>query len=209
MDPVADLARLLAPGEHPAGVRLRQGKIISVAADGTATITIGGDSTQVSGVAVASHVSVDPGNACWLVVNGRDAFVIATIGPRTWRSYTPTLENITLGDGSVLARYTRSGKTAHAAGRLLLGSQSSIASNPRISLPVTPAFGGLIVPNVRFVDAGTSFHFGLARITGSSLEFYAINTNSTYGAFSVISATTPFTWAVNDEIVFNVSYEVA
>lgn len=88
MDIVGDLARILAPGEQRAALRLRQGKVIAVAADGTATITIGGDTTEISGVAVASHVSAVPGYACWLAVDGRDAFIIATIGPEV--AATPT-----------------------------------------------------------------------------------------------------------------------
>lgn len=80
MDIVGDLARILAPGEQRASMRLRQGKVIAVAADHTVTVTIGGDPTQISGVAVASHVCPIPGRACWLLVDGRDAFVLATIG---------------------------------------------------------------------------------------------------------------------------------
>lgn len=80
MDLVTDLAKLIAPGAPPLGPRLRQGKIIAVANNHTATVTIGGDSTQIAGVAVASHVCPVPGRACWLLVDGRDAFLIALIG---------------------------------------------------------------------------------------------------------------------------------
>ncbi len=115
MDIVGDLARILAPGEQRAALRLRQGKIIAVAADGTATITIGGDNTEISGIAVASHVSAVPGFACWLAVDGRDAFIIATIGPEVAAMPTgvvlPTAAGAApagwlLCDGSLVSRTT-------------------------------------------------------------------------------------------------------
>ncbi|MDE2100154.1 MAG: hypothetical protein KGL39_23060 [Patescibacteria group bacterium] len=61
------------------GVSLRQGVIISAAADGTATVTISGGTTQFAGVKVASHITPTPGTTCWLAVDGKDAFVIATL----------------------------------------------------------------------------------------------------------------------------------
>lgn len=69
------------PGGTPGQLRLRQGTIVSVQANGTVTITIGGDSTELSGIKVASHVCPIPGTTCWLAVDGRDLFVIATLTP--------------------------------------------------------------------------------------------------------------------------------
>lgn len=65
----------------PAGIRFRQGSIVSVAADDTVTVTIGGSSVQISGIKVASHVCPVPGAACWLVTDGRDWMVMATLAP--------------------------------------------------------------------------------------------------------------------------------
>lgn len=112
MDPVADLARLLAPGEPRSGVRLRQGKIISVATDGTVTITIGGDPTQIPAVAIASHVCPIPGAACWIAVDGRDAFVIATLqstGPAHGSQRADAVQSIPNGVYTALSWATRGG----------------------------------------------------------------------------------------------------
>ena len=83
-DMISALASELTPG-GPGGdtptLRFRQGAIVSVQANGTATVTIGGDTTQLAGVKVASCVCPVPGASCWLAVDGRDLFVIATLAP--------------------------------------------------------------------------------------------------------------------------------
>lgn len=69
------------PGGTPGRLRLRQGEIVSVQADGTATITIGGDTTALAGIKVASNVCPIPGASCWLAVDGGDLFILATLAP--------------------------------------------------------------------------------------------------------------------------------
>ncbi len=67
-------------GAGPAGrVWLRQGVIVACGSDGTATVTVGGSSVGVEGVRVAAHVCPVPGTACWLVTDGRDLMVWATL----------------------------------------------------------------------------------------------------------------------------------
>lgn len=75
-----EITRTGPSGQQP-GIRLRQGTIVSVQSDGTATITIGGDDTQIAGVKVASHVCPVPSASCWLAVDGRDLFVIGVLPP--------------------------------------------------------------------------------------------------------------------------------
>lgn len=75
------LVAAIAKAAPIAPVRLRLGAIVSVAADSTATVTIGGGTTQVSGVKVASSCCPVPGAACWIATDGRDMFVLATLAP--------------------------------------------------------------------------------------------------------------------------------
>lgn len=67
------------PGGGEVGLRLRQGVAVTVPGDGTATVTIGGDSTLISGVRVASHVPLSAGQTCWILTDGQDLFVVATL----------------------------------------------------------------------------------------------------------------------------------
>lgn len=63
------------------GVLLRQGTVVSVQADSTVTVTIGGSSTEVAGVKVAASCCPVPGATCWLATDGLDLFVLATLAP--------------------------------------------------------------------------------------------------------------------------------
>lgn len=54
----------------------------------------------------------------------------------SWSSWTPTYTNITVGNGTVTAKYIQIGKTVHGRFRLDCGSTTSIAANFRVTLPV-------------------------------------------------------------------------
>jgi len=66
----------------PGRLRMRQGVIVSVDPAGFGTVRIGGDSTEIPGVKIATHVVVAPGDSCWLMVDGADLFVIAKLGAK-------------------------------------------------------------------------------------------------------------------------------
>lgn len=74
-----DIAEILAPGAP--GVRLRQGAVTAIAADGTLSVTIGGGSTVVAGVKAWASVCAMVGSAVWLATDGTDLMAIATIAP--------------------------------------------------------------------------------------------------------------------------------
>lgn len=81
---MTDMRRVVAALAHAAPeapFRLRQGQITACAANGTCTVTIGGDTTAVSGVVVASHVCPVPGAGCWIASDGRDLLVMALQPP--------------------------------------------------------------------------------------------------------------------------------
>lgn len=53
-----------------------------------------------------------------------------------WDAYTPTLTNITLGNGTVAGRYLRVGKTVDVAITLTVGSTTSASGQLQFSVPV-------------------------------------------------------------------------
>lgn len=75
------LVEAIADAAPAAPFRLRLGTIVSVAANGTATITVGGGTNQVSGVKVAASCCPIPNATCWVATDGRDMFVISTLAP--------------------------------------------------------------------------------------------------------------------------------
>jgi hypothetical protein len=75
---LASLAKELKSGSP--GVHLRQGVITAAdAGSSTVTVTIDGGAVELSGVKYAAHVPPSVGMTCWLVINGHDMFVLATL----------------------------------------------------------------------------------------------------------------------------------
>lgn len=75
------LVQAIGDAAPDAPVRYRMGQIISVQSNGTVTITVGGGTTEISGVKVASSCCPLPGATCWIATDGRDMFVTSTLAP--------------------------------------------------------------------------------------------------------------------------------
>ncbi|MEU9597145.1 hypothetical protein AB0E06_10065 [Streptomyces sp. NPDC048109] len=56
-----------------------------------------------------------------------------------WKTYTPSLTNITIGNGTVIARYRRQGDMVDLQILLNFASGTSLSGVPQFSLPVAPA----------------------------------------------------------------------
>lgn len=75
-----DVASAIIKAGGPDKFRLRLGQIVSAQNDGTVTVTIAGGATQVPGVKVATACHPIPGRTCWIATDGRDLFVLDTLG---------------------------------------------------------------------------------------------------------------------------------
>ena len=62
------------------GLRLRQGVVTAIAADGTLTVAIAGSTVPVAGVRAFSSASAAVGAAVWLAVDGPLVLVIGSVG---------------------------------------------------------------------------------------------------------------------------------
>lgn len=117
-----------------------------------------------------------------------------------WTTYTPATSGLTLGNGTIVARYMQIGKTVHVQARFILGSTSVIGGDPMIGLPITEKGTIESLGIARFQDASSYIQYGGWWRTGF------IGYNTTYGD---ITATVPFTWAVGDIIWLSCTYEAA
>lgn len=80
---MSDIAALAdAFKTDPSGIRLRQGTIVSVQADGTATVTIGGSTVAVSGVRVDASCCPKAGAAVWIIVDEKGR-IVEVLGHQT------------------------------------------------------------------------------------------------------------------------------
>lgn len=130
-----------------------------------------------------------------------------------WTTWTPSYTNLTIGDGTVSARYFRLGKWICAEWSFTLGSTSAVGSGPTVSLPVTAISyptgahigsgnaydntGPAAYPMATYFNSTTTVLLRVHDVTGT----YAVDTN--------VTATVPFTWATNDVLYFKVIYEAA
>ena len=133
-----------------------------------------------------------------------------------WQDYTPTYTNVTVGNGTVAARYQQIGTLVHVRFQFVFGSSSSIdGSAPTISLPVTSSTSGLVGTNTivgyaSLVNTGTEVVIGVSVWNSSTtIVIRVTNAGGTYSTTGNISATVPFTWTTNDEIYLDFTYEAA
>jgi hypothetical protein len=125
-----------------------------------------------------------------------------------WTTYTPTYTNITVGNGTVAARYCQIGKIVTVYYQLVFGSTTSIGQYPIISLPVTANVVAYATGTGTYEDNGVQSYLGRAWMnTGLSAYGIADRTDAGYSKFEPVSGTVPFTWGTNDRYILNFSYE--
>jgi len=129
-----------------------------------------------------------------------------------WQTWSPTYSNLTIGNGTVTARYQQIGKTVNVFWRLVFGSTTTFTSYPQIGLPVvnssqTKFFTGAGY----FEDAGITAYTGVCYVEGSNrFQVLLSKTNGTYSESQFLTSTSvPFTWGTSDEMAAFFSYEVA
>lgn len=125
----------------------------------------------------------------------------------SFAAYTPTYTNITIGNGTVTARYGQSGKFVFVYYKLILGSTSSIASGARISLPVTAL--NTNAPGVAYIlDAATAEYIASIKLD-TTTNMAVLMTQNASNVASQITATFPMTWTTSDELRISLVYEAA
>lgn len=133
-----------------------------------------------------------------------------------WQDWTPTYTNITVGNGTVVAKYKQIGKTVHFIWILTAGSTSSISNANRITLPVTPAshlqvanlYPAIGVMSALDVSAGTYF-IGTVFIDQNNSRIGVNVHNPTSTAMGESSSTFPVNEASGDTYTLSATYEAA
>lgn len=144
----------------------------------------------------------------WLMYDGTNWIIMAEPS----QSYTPTLTNLTLGNGTLAFTYHRSDGWCDVVGRFTYGSTSAVSGVPGFSLPVTAsgtssvAITGATLLN----DSGTGSNIGaLAFGTTGRVDVYATGASGTYVNLVAPSSTVPHTWATGDSIDLGFRYRMA
>jgi hypothetical protein len=162
-------------------------------------------------VPTSTDLVKDGATAIEALGDAADATVFGLGVSGAWTAFTPTLTNITLGNGTLTARYKQIGKTVVAQVRLTFGTTTSITGAPtRVNLPVTAATANDFSFPMYILDSGAADYIGRAQLFNTAyLELYVNAVGGTYGAISAISSTVPMTWTTNDKFSINFVYEAA
>ena len=124
-------------------------------------------------------------------------------------SWTATTTNPSIGNGTLVGRYTQIGKTIMGNILLICGSTTTFGSgNWRFSLPKISASSNMpFMGHFAILDSGTCFYVGTILIDNGCAYFEKVRRDGDgYGAFS---STLPHVWAVNDELQIAFTYETA
>jgi hypothetical protein len=125
-----------------------------------------------------------------------------------WTTWTPTWTNLTVGNGTTIARYVRIANTVTFSLQFTFGSTSVITGDVSATLPITPVTDTSVF--ARFLDSGTANYIGFARCgTGGTINILTPVANQTYLPYTSLSALVPFTWTTSDTLNAYGTYEVA
>lgn len=133
-----------------------------------------------------------------------------------WTTWSPTWTNLTIGNGTQVARYIRIGDLVIARLELIFGSTTSISGAISVTIPITASSSGYTAGRQQIGNAWLEDNSAagdvLAHInlndTGR-VGLQALTASGTYVSRTAISSTVPFTWATDDKIAFTIIYEAA
>lgn len=126
-----------------------------------------------------------------------------------WKTYTPTLTNVTLGNGTLVARYIQIGKVVHMHFRITLGTTSAVSGTPIITLPVATTSARLHTGFGNATNGTTNFPVETRYGSTTTTQAYVFNAANTFLERTNINGTAPFTWASTHILDFNLTYEAA
>lgn len=130
--------------------------------------------------------------------------------PDDWTTWTPTYNNITVGNGTVKAAYIAIGGLLVCRFHLTWGSTTSYSSTPIVTLPFSAHSD-----YEQSDPLGTCFFYdnsvGSPSRQGGTVVYNSGNVffTSDGSAGQTMTATVPFTWATSDKLAFEARYELA
>lgn len=142
-------------------------------------------------------VARDAANAVW----------VDTLPLGAWVTYVPSNTNVTVGNGTQTARFTRSGRMIVVSYNLVFGTTTSFGGIPQFGLPVAAQALLNAIGAVRLIDAGS-----LVR-PGATMNDITVNdvriTSTDTATNGVITTNNPWVWGTSDGLSFVVTYEAA
>jgi hypothetical protein len=134
----------------------------------------------------------------------------STVGPvhGGWLSYTPAFSGWVQGNGTIDGRYMRVGRMVSFAIRVYFGSTSSVTGAINMEVPVAMIASYSSAESsvqVLGLDSSANARYTMHAASTSTIAFQLYGDAT--GAWPVMSATVPFTWANGDVILVAGTYE--
>jgi hypothetical protein len=169
----------------------------------------------------SAYVSTDNATTVTLISNSNYAlttdaitvpqlsFDVAPFGFPDHFDFTFSPTNLTVGSGTVTARWSSTGRGILFDVSIVFAADTSISGSVSFTAPVPLSVTGTRLPVglAVYLDSGTATFVGQVTNTSSTaLVLAALNAGGTYLSQAALSSTVPFTWTTNDEIRINGGY---
>lgn len=130
------------------------------------------------------------------------------VNSMNWVSYTPTLTNITLGNGNVIAEYCQQGDTVDVSIILNFGSTTALTGVPAFSFPVAPRNNNMRWCGDVLINPPGTFRDGSCWLYWNGTAINAGATDPVAGGVGPF-ATAGITMAAGGWILVNIRYRSA
>jgi len=132
-----------------------------------------------------------------------------SIGEAT--AFTPSWNNFTVGNAVGTWYYTQVNDLVIVQGRTTLGSTSAVTGAVSIDYPVgSPVVTSSMSAGHAFYEDATGTNLlGVVLLAGSNVTLRTYSVTGSDITFGTVNATTPFTWATNDEFRLSFVYQIS
>lgn len=165
----------------------------------------------VTAVKLAVGANVPPDASITAAKIATGAVTTAKIASEAWTAYTPTLTNVTQGNGLISGLYYKVGRQVAFRATLTLGGSTSVSGAIGIGLPFTAASGGAGSYYGYIADASpVATYPAFVNATSTTVAtVYAVNASATYATATATSSTIPITFASGDIVFISGVFEAA
>lgn len=125
------------------------------------------------------------------------------------QSYTPGINGLTVGNGTLTGRYHRSDGWCDVTVRFALGTTSAVTGRTSFSLPYASSTDYNLNGWAAFYEGGGDDRLATILTDGPNVFIDPVDASSTYARQALCSSTVPFTWGSSDMIAFAARYRMA
>ena len=176
----------------------------------TNPMTTTGDTIYSSSGSTPARLGIGSTGQVLTVAGGVPTWATSSSSP-AWQTWTPTYYNMSVGNGTVVAKYIQIGNLASIIWTLTFGSTTSFTGGtPAVGLPanVPAAWSEVVFISGKIEDAGTAFYVGGSMVVPTDRFRLQYATGSPMSV-SNVSPTAPMTWTTGDIMKVAFTYEVA